>query len=161
MRNWFSNNTAGRPGQGGTPQLWGSSETIYDDIHDLVALRVPADTDRLSNFIQNSFGVFFQITSLDGYSTYISEQSIALCVAITSSVLVAILLFGPVVSLYFVHNPYALLGMLGGWTVLFATCVGLLTSARRDQVFAATAAYAVVLVVFVSGTLGGAPVLLY
>jgi hypothetical protein len=161
MRNWFSNNTAGRPSQGGTPQLWGSSETIYDDIHDLVALRVPADTDRLSNFIQNSFGVFFQITSPDGYSTYISEQSIALCVAITSSVLAAILLFGSVVSLYFVHNPYALLGMLGGWTVLFATCVGLLTSARRDQVFAATAAYAAVLVVFVSGTLGGAPVLVY
>jgi len=47
--------------------------------------------------------------------------------------------------------------MLGGWTVLFATCVGWLTNARRDQIFAATAAYAAVLVVFVSGTLGGAP----
>jgi len=40
--------------------------------------------------------------------------------------------------------------------VLFATCVGWLTNARRDQIFAATAAYAAVLVVFVSGTLGGA-----
>lgn len=46
--------------------------------------------------------------------------------------------------------------MLGGWTVLFAICVGWLTNARRDQIFAATAAYAAVLVVFVSGTLGGA-----
>lgn len=48
-----------------------------------------------------------------------------------------------------------MLGMLGGWTVLFATCVGWLTNAKRDQIFAATAAYAAVLVVFVSGTLGG------
>ena len=40
--------------------------------------------------------------------------------------------------------------------MLFAICVGWLTNARRDQIFAATAAYAAVLVVFVSGTLGGA-----
>ncbi len=41
--------------------------------------------------------------------------------------------------------------------MLFAICVGWLTNARRDQIFAVTAAYAAVLVVFVSGTLGGAP----
>jgi uncharacterized PurR-regulated membrane protein YhhQ (DUF165 family) len=67
----------------------------------------------------------------------------------------AILLFGSVISLYFVRNPYALLGMLAGWTVLFAACVGFLTNAKRDQIFSATAAYCAVLVVFVSGTLGG------
>lgn len=54
------------------------------------------------------------------------------------------------------RNPYALLGMLRGWTVLFVACVGLLTNARQDQIFGATAAYCAVLVVFVSGTLGGA-----
>ena len=41
--------------------------------------------------------------------------------------------------------------------MLFAVCVGWLANAKRDQTFAATAAYAAVLVVFVSGTLGGAP----
>jgi len=55
-----------------------------------------------------------------------------------------------------VKNPHALLGMLSGWTVVFAACVGLLTNAKRDQIFAATAAYAAVLVVFISGDLGGA-----
>lgn len=54
------------------------------------------------------------------------------------------------------QNKHALLGMISGWTVLFAACVGLLTNAKRDQIFAATAAYAAVLVVFVSGNLGGA-----
>jgi hypothetical protein len=93
---------------------------------------------------------------LDESSAYISEHSQVRFVAIISSVLSGVLLFGSITSLYFVRNPYALLGMLGGWTVLFATCVGWLTNARRDQIFAATAAYAAVLVVFVSGTLGGA-----
>jgi hypothetical protein len=55
MRNWFF--------EDGTPQLWGRSQQIFDDINvpDLVALRVPADQDRLSEFVQNNFGVFFQV----------------------------------------------------------------------------------------------------
>jgi hypothetical protein len=106
--------------------------------------------------IHNPEADLFQTEAHDGGSAYISERSVAKCVAILSSLLSAILLFGSITSLYFVQNHYALLGMLGGWTVLFATCVGWLTNARRDQIFAATAAYAAVLVVFVSGTLGGA-----
>ena len=39
--------------------------------------------------------------------------------------------------------------------MLFAASVGLLTSARRVEIFAATAAYAAVLVVFVSGNFVG------
>jgi hypothetical protein len=66
-----------------------------------------------------------------------------------------VLLFGAIISLYIVKNQNALLGMVSGWTILFAACVGLLTNAKRDQVFAGTAAYAAVLVVFVSGNLGG------
>jgi hypothetical protein len=156
MRNWFFNNITGSQGGDKTPQLWGASEQTYDDIHDLVALRVPADQDRLSEFIQNNFGVFFQTTTPDNRTTYISERSISHFVAIFSTILASILLFGAIISLYIVQNKHALLGMLSGWTVLFAACVGLLTNARRDQIFAATAAYAAVLVVFVSGNLGGA-----
>ena len=40
--------------------------------------------------------------------------------------------------------------------MLFATCVGWLTNARRDQIFVVIVAYAAVLVVFVSGSLSGA-----
>jgi len=156
MRTWFLGGDSWKTNP--RPQLWGSSEKKFDDPHDLVALRVPADhQDRLSEFIVNNFGAFFQTEANDGTSAYISEKSVAKFVAIISSILSAILLFGSITSLYFVHNPYALLGMLGGWTVLFAVCVGWLTNARRDQIFGATAAYCAVLVVFVSGTLGGAP----
>jgi hypothetical protein len=157
MRNWFFDNTTGTKGGGEVPQLWGASEQTYDDIHDLVALRVPADQDRLSKFIQNNFGLFFQTTTPDNRTTYISERSISNFVAILSTILASVLLFGAIISLYIVQNKHALLGMLSGWTVLFAACVGLLTNARRDQIFGATAAYAAVLVVFISGNLGGSP----
>jgi hypothetical protein len=157
MRNWLFNNTNGKSEEDEIPQLWGASETIFNDPHDLVALRVPANQDRLSEFIQNNFGVFFQTSAPDGRTIYTSERSISRFVAIFSTILAAVLLFGAIISLYIVQNKRALLGMLSGWTVLFAACVGLLTNARRDQIFGAAAAYAAVLVVFISGNLGGAP----
>jgi hypothetical protein len=44
-----------------TPQLWGSSMARFDNENDLVALRVPADQDRLSELILNYFGGFFKV----------------------------------------------------------------------------------------------------
>ncbi|KAL5351455.1 hypothetical protein ACLOAV_003314 [Pseudogymnoascus australis] len=152
MREWFSDTHKPYP----APQLWGASEKRLEDPYDLVALRVPADQDRLSEFILNYFGGFFPATSTDAHSTYIRESTLTKTIAILSSLLSATLLFGSIASLYLVHNASALLGMLGAWTVLFAVSVGWLTNARRDQIFAATAAYCAVLVVFVSGNLGGA-----
>ena len=46
------------------------------------------------------------------------------------------------------------LGVVATFTVLFAGVIGLLTYARRAEVFASSAAYAAVLVVYVSGGLG-------
>lgn len=63
-------------------------------------------------------------------------------------------LFGAIYNLYYVTNERRRLGLIAGYTVAFALCVGLLTNARRSEVFGACAAYAAVLVVFVSGNLG-------
>ena len=86
-----------------------------------------------------------------------------------SVVMAAILLIGAIVSLYFcklrkfrarielivnvVHNPHVRLGLLAFWTVLFSLSVSILSTAKRSEIFASTAAYAAVLVVFVSGDL--------
>ena len=87
-----------------------------------------------------------------------------------SVVMAAILLIGAIISLYFcelqellqarielifntVHNPHVRLGLLAFWTVLFSLSVSILSTAKRSEVFASTAAYAAVLVVFVSGDL--------
>jgi hypothetical protein len=70
-------------------------------------------------------------------------------------VLAAVLLIGAIVNLYLVSKPKAKLGLVAMYTILFASSVALCTNARRAELFASTAAYAAVLVVFVSGDLGG------
>lgn len=61
LRNWFFNNDVEKRGYSGVPQLRGLSQYTYDDPADLVALRVPAEQDRLSRFIQRYFGVLFLV----------------------------------------------------------------------------------------------------
>lgn len=69
--------------------------------------------------------------------------------------LAAILLIGAILSLHIVTSSKTKLGLVAMYTLLFALSVALLTNARRAEVFAATAAYAAVLVVFMSRDLGG------
>ena len=85
---------------------------------------------------------------------YISEQRLHIFVGIANVLLAAALLFGAIYNLYYVTSDQKRLGFIAGYTVAFAICVGLLTNARRSEVFASCAAYAAVLVVFVSGNLG-------
>jgi len=60
------------------------------------------------------------------------------------------------VSLYKLRNQSdsVRLGSIATFTALFSISLGILTNAKRAEIFAATAAYAAVLVVFVSGDLG-------
>ncbi|CAN9145643.1 unnamed protein product [Alternaria alternata] len=116
------------------PTLGGHSAGLYDDIDDLVALR---DRKRSGNGI-----------------AYASDRAISSFVAWFSTFLAAVLLIGAIVVLYKVTSSDWRLGLIAAFTSLFAGSVGLLTNARRAELFAATAAYAAVLVVFVSGDLG-------
>ena len=78
-------------------------------------------------------------------------------VVATVNVLVAsILIIGAVVGLYKLRNqPDPIrLGSIAAFTALFSISLGLLTNAKRAEIFAATAAYTAVLVVFISGDLG-------
>ena len=59
LRDWFPDKNNGKVSP--RPQLWGSSQTMFDNENDLVALRVPADQDRPSEFILNHFGGFFKV----------------------------------------------------------------------------------------------------
>ena len=76
--------------------------------------------------------------------------------AIINLILAAVLLFGAILNLYYVTDERKRLGLIAGYTIAFAMCVGLVTKARTSEVFAACAAYAAVLVVFVSESLGNA-----
>jgi predicted branched-subunit amino acid permease len=70
----------------------------------------------------------------------------------------AALLIGAVVNLYLVTKPTAKLGLMVWYTILFVSIVAHCTNARRPEIFAAAAVHAAVLVVFVSGDLGGSEV---
>jgi hypothetical protein len=67
--------------------------------------------------------------------------------------LAATFLFGAIYNLFYVQPNQIKLGLIAGYTVAFAMAIGLVTNAKRAEVFAACAAYAAVLVVFVSGNL--------
>ncbi|KAK8109230.1 hypothetical protein PG984_015031 [Apiospora sp. TS-2023a] len=141
--------------------LGGNGRYIYDDHNALAALRVPDQHDRMSQFAENHLGRLFRDKSTprhdngDPRVAFVSERSIATFVSYFSTVLAAVLLFGAILILYNVQSPNVKLGLVTLFTVLFAASAGLLTNARRAEVYGTTAAYAAVLVVFVSGNLGG------
>lgn len=69
-----------------------------------------------------------------------NESSISKAVALITIFVAAIVLIGPITSLYYVTNDAAKLGLVTGFTALFALSVGLMTNARRAEIFGATAA---------------------
>ena len=89
----------------------------------------------------------------NGQFVHYLEKRVEQVVAIINIIAAALLLIGAIISLYYVQKPAARVGIITLFTVLFAVSIALFTNAKRAEVFAATAAYAAVLVVFVSGDL--------
>ena len=160
--------------------LVGSGKTLLNDPDDFVTLAVIEEQDRLSTIFQSMSGKLLPVRccapqasaghsglsyapeltlhqnanqNTDNGVKYYSATVVRRIVTGFSIVLAALLLEGAIVALYLVTSPHVKLGLLALFTALFAASVGLLTNARRSEMFAATAAYAAVLVVFVSGNL--------
>ena len=156
--------------------LFGRAKHFLSDPEDLVALQKPLHDDFLSRTLRNywCFNKKHPSDQLDRTLLH-EDRSVARFVAVLSMLLAATLLVGAIVSLYFVESEKVKLGLLATYTALFAASVKSCTDAKRAEVFAATAAYAAVLVgefpgfcvlrawcilttpavVFVSGDLGG------
>lgn len=178
----------GRPGEAGAfPMLGGHSSSLYDDSDDLLVLHSREPPDRLTMFVQDNFGYLFEVrivspadrhgwphiqesgTANGSSIAYASGKKISTFISYISTVLAAVLLIGAIVILYNINSDNLKLGLIALFTVLFSASVGLLTNAKRAEVFGATAAcvdilnykcltnrdrYAAVLAVFVSGDLG-------
>ncbi|KAI7542596.1 hypothetical protein KC331_g7884 [Hortaea werneckii] len=80
---------------------------------------------------------------------YISDHMIETVVSICAVIIAAGFLVGGIAALDAAQARNVRLGTLAAFTVAFAAFVGLLTTAKRSEVFAASAAYAAVLVVYV------------
>ena len=126
--------------------LIGHSYGLFDNEHehDMVALWTPPDQDRLTSLLQNNLGYYLQSKRHEGQGwegvTYFQEPTIRHIVSVLSVVISALLLVGAIVALYFTHNQRAKLGLIAVFTMLFAASIGLLTNARKAEVYAATAA---------------------
>jgi hypothetical protein len=70
-----------------------------------------------------------------------------------SSFLAAMLVLAPVIVLHFVSTPNARLGPIVGFTLAFVLLTIFATEARRSEVFAATAAFVAVQVIYVGAAL--------
>ena len=71
---------------------------------------------------------------------YYPDATIRHIVSFISVLLAALLLVGAIMSFYFVTKQAARMGLLAGFTTLFAGSIGLLTNARKVDIYAATAA---------------------
>ncbi|PMD28758.1 hypothetical protein L207DRAFT_521400 [Hyaloscypha variabilis F] len=139
--------------------LLGCDANLLDDPEDLIAL-VQSDNDRLSGLLRHTFGRCFSDRKrnpqpdLEIY--FFSENRIQLASYIISIFFSGILLLGAMACLSILNNrSWKLrLGIVALFTSLFGVVIGLLTNARRAEVFASTAAYTAVLVVYVSSNLG-------
>lgn len=145
--NWF--NTA-RP-------FVSYKKSLLDEQHDFVALGATEEQDRLSRIILDiGERCLPGLRNFDVKEVqYYYERMVQKLVAGISIIMAALLLEGAITTLYLVTNPHVRPGLTALFMVLFAGGIGLSINAKRSEMFAATAAYAAVLVVFVSGNLGG------
>ncbi|KAI8939335.1 hypothetical protein NX059_003126 [Plenodomus lindquistii] len=156
FKRWFQGHSRDTNGQKAFPIIDGEASRMLDHEDDLAALKVPEEDDRLSQLLRDHWPLRGQTgTNPKDNTRYFRLRHVTRTVAVISTVVAAVELVGAITSLYFVSGPKARIGLIACFTSLFGMSLCLLTNARRGEVFGASAAYAAVLVVFVSGDLGG------
>ncbi|KAL9057709.1 MAG: hypothetical protein Q9162_002183 [Coniocarpon cinnabarinum] len=140
----------------------GRESTLFQRYEqDMVALRVPPEEDRLTAFLTPLLGRVLRKSGKHDHSSreagpvigYYSETVTRHVVSTVSALIAAALLIGAIVALYEVQTAGVKLLLVAVFTMIFAASVGVLTGARRAEIYASTAAYAAVLVVFISGNI--------
>ncbi|KAK1972203.1 hypothetical protein LY78DRAFT_733949 [Colletotrichum sublineola] len=132
-------------------QLGGKAKGYLDDGHDLMALKAPVERDYLSTALRTYWPGRHDAPNDGRYGIRrYEEQSVTMVAGIIGTILAAILLIEAIVGFSYVTAWGARLSMICAFTTAFALSAGMTTSAKRAEIFAATAAYAAVLVVFVS-----------
>ena len=129
---WFNNPV---------PVLGGQAKDFLNHADDLAGLGDPPEPDYLSVILRRHWPVQKEL-SRDGRLRIgrFSEESISVAVAVINTVIAALLLVGPIIGLYFVKKDSVKLSMLAAFTAAFAVSVGLVTNAKRAEIFGATAA---------------------
>ncbi|KAH9215913.1 hypothetical protein DL95DRAFT_499395 [Leptodontidium sp. 2 PMI_412] len=149
----------------GYVHLLGSDSDIWSkgDVLDMIALQAPTADDLFTTWISESaipafhrlLGKFcFQPESDEhlGNTVLYKDMSLVRITKLFTTVLACLLPIISIVILYVVDSMSKRLGIVGALTAAFSLCMGLVTSASMADIFAATAAFAAVQVVFVGST---------
>ena len=92
-------------------------------------------------------------TGKEAYLNLISQRRLEYVANVFVTIVATLLLLLPVAILDQVQLPsLAQLAVIFGFTLLFSFCCFMFTKARKQEVFAATAAYAAVMVVFLGNS---------
>lgn len=161
------------------PMLTGASSHLYprdmDERQirssDYVNLRSHAQPDFLTNFLGTYLSMCFRTKKpplLPQHGAAISHlprhevaryplERVHTVATLISTFFAGILLFLPIFVLYEIapSRPNVTIGLIAMFVAIFAVAIVTMTNARRAEVFGACAAYAAVLVVFVSGDFAG------
>ncbi|KAF2014522.1 hypothetical protein BU24DRAFT_423448 [Aaosphaeria arxii CBS 175.79] len=156
---------------GATPanrSLLGASKNIYDaededKVRDLAQLYSTERRDPVSAFlVKYMLRWLHKKPEASSQSvahsrlTYVHTPRLDALVELFYAILSVSLLLGAILGLYFVHSPAWRIVVIALFTLVFAASAAFLSDGRRLAVFGASAAYAAVLVVFVSGEMDGA-----
>ncbi|UPX16435.1 uncharacterized protein EKO05_0006834 [Ascochyta rabiei] len=118
---------------------------------DLVSLFTPAENDYISRGVDKFLYFLFTTPESTKGAKYVNEQKLQRFVTVIGTVIAIGFLIAAMWVLWRLKNDMiAKLATVTGFVVGFAGWLGFLTTAQRKDVIAATAAYAAVLVVFVS-----------
>ncbi len=125
---------------------------------DMISLTPDPLREAFSRFLANKLSWLFlsskekQEGRQKGFTVF-SDHRVRRTTRVVAVVLSSILPVLSIVILYYVHSTDVHIGLIIVFSTLFSAVVALVSDARNVEVMAATAAYAAVLVVFVSGNL--------
>lgn len=121
---------------------------------DLIKIVPDPNKEVFSRFLGDKFGFHF-LSSKERRKVLgvFPDHRIRRITRVVAVVLSSTLPILSIVILYFVQSTNIHIGLIIVFSVLFSAVVALVSDARNSEVMAATAAYAAVLVVFVSGNL--------
>lgn len=159
--------------KGGSGFLTGHEATVWDEEDDLSSVLDPGDNDDpVSRWISNNFLPWFhkkiwhvfKSSELPLWNPTISNEKVLAPVDIyadsrvtavvtsLSTVLSSLLPCCSIFLLYYVHPPVVRLCIILALSLMFSIAMALIGKAKREGCFAATSAFAAVLVVFVGST---------
>ncbi|KAL3417855.1 hypothetical protein PVAG01_10864 [Phlyctema vagabunda] len=142
LKSWFSDIKMGdHPLMGDDSTIWESSCAS-----DLITLNLER-----TKILWPLFSCTKRLDEESRYFEY-NDENVLRIANIFSSMVSTTLLIGSTLTLYFVNNDFIRLGVVAIFSMIFSLTLSLVTRAKKFEVFAATAAFLAVQVVFLSST---------